>query len=94
VGHWRTYDGDEVDIIVERDDGSVIGIEVKASTRAAGDSFTGLRKLRDKLGSAFTLGVVLHLGERGFRYEDRLIALPVDRLWRSSEPHTLPENTV
>ena len=81
LGHWRTYDGDEVDIIVERDDGSVIGIEVKASTRAAGDSFASLKKLRDKLGSSFALGVVLHLGERGFRYDDRLIALPVDQLW-------------
>jgi len=81
LGHWRTYDGDEVDIILERDDGSVIGIEVKAGTRAAGDSFVALRKLRNRLGASFTLGVVLHMGERGFRYDDRLIALPIDRLW-------------
>jgi predicted AAA+ superfamily ATPase len=81
VGHWRTYDGDEVDIVIERDDGAVIGIEVKAGTRASGDSFASLRRLRDLLGASFALGVVLHLGERGFRYDDRLIAMPVDRLW-------------
>ena len=81
AGHWRTYDGDEVDLVVERDDGIVIGLEVKAGTRVTGDAFTSLRRLRHRLGASFGLGVVLHLGERGFRHDDRLIALPVDQFW-------------
>ncbi|MDR1265645.1 MAG: ATP-binding protein [Propionibacteriaceae bacterium] len=81
VGHWRTYDGEEVDLVVERDDGLVFAFEVKAGQRAAKESFAGLKRLRDHLGAAFGAGVVLHLGERAFRYDDRLLALPVDSLW-------------
>jgi predicted AAA+ superfamily ATPase len=81
VGHWRTFDGDEVDLVVERDDGLVVAFEVKASSRAAKESFVGLRKLRDALGPAFAAGVVLYLGERAFRYDERLLAIPVDHLW-------------
>ena len=81
VGHWRTYDGDEVDLVVERDDGAVLGLEIKAGTHASGPSFRGLARLRDKVGPAFRVGVVFHMGERGHRYDDRLIALPMDRLW-------------
>ena len=32
VGHWRTHDGAEVDLVIERDDGSVIAIEVWTET--------------------------------------------------------------
>ena len=81
LGHWRTYEGHEVDLVVERDDGAVIGFEVKAATRVAGNDFRGLRKLRDTVGEAFVAGVVLYTGARGYNYEDRLHALPIDRLW-------------
>ncbi|WP_260465108.1 DUF4143 domain-containing protein [Arachnia propionica] len=35
LGHWRTSDGDEVDLVIERDDGRVLAIEVKASEHRA-----------------------------------------------------------
>ncbi len=81
AGHWRTHDGDEVDLVLERDDGAVAGIEVKAGERVASADFRGLRKLRDDLGSRFLGGVVIHLGSRPYTQEDRLHVLPVDRLW-------------
>jgi hypothetical protein len=80
-GHWRTYDGDEVDLVVEREDGSLIALEVKAGGRVAGDDFKGLRKLRDATGDAFIAGVILYLGTRSYTYDDRLHVMPVDRLW-------------
>jgi len=81
VGHWRTYDDDEVDLVVERDDGMIVAIEIKVGTHASKASFRSLTKLRDKLGSAFRLGVSFHMGQRSHHYDDRLIALPIDRLW-------------
>lgn len=81
AGHWRTHDGDEVDLVLERDDGAVVGVEVKAGERASGKDFASLRKLRDELGERFAGGVVLHLGSRAYTQDDRLHALPVDRLW-------------
>jgi len=80
-GHWRTYDGDEVDFVVEREDGAVLALEIKAAGRVPGDDFKGLRKLRDAVGDAFIGGVVLYLGPRSYTYEDRLHVVPLDRLW-------------
>ena len=81
AGHWRTYDGVEVDLVIERDDGGVVAFEVKAAGRVPGDDFRGLRKLRETLGDAFLAGTVLYTGQRTYTFEDRLHAMPVDRLW-------------
>lgn len=80
-GHWRTHDGDEVDLILERDDGAVAAIEVKAGERVRDADFRSLRKLRHSLGGRFLSGVVLHLGRHAYVHDDRLYAAPVDRLW-------------
>lgn len=34
LGHWRTSDGAEVDLVIEYDDGRVVAFEIKASERA------------------------------------------------------------
>lgn len=81
-GHWRTHDGDEVDLVVERDDGAVVAFEVKASARVQGSDMRGLRKLREAVGDALVAGVALYTGSRSYAYEDRLFVLPVDRIWR------------
>jgi predicted AAA+ superfamily ATPase len=83
VGHWRTSDGDEVDLVLEFDDGRVLAFEVKAGERVSGKDFTGLQKLRDKLGARFIAGVALSLGSRSYAIGDGLYVMPVDRLWRS-----------
>jgi uncharacterized protein len=64
LGHWRTHDGAEVDLVVERRDGAVVAIEVKAGTRVTTRDLTGLRAIRDALGDAFLAGVVLNTGPR------------------------------
>ena len=84
LGHWRTHDGAEVDVVIEDGrTGSVVGIEVKAGSRVHPDDRRGLRMLRDRLGKRFTVGVVLYTGTHCIRYADdeRIIALPIDRLW-------------
>lgn len=84
MGHWRTHDGDEVDVVVEFDDGRVLGFEIKAGERITGSDFRGLRKLREALGPRFIAGVAFSLGPRSYSYEGRLHVMPVDRLWSSS----------
>jgi predicted AAA+ superfamily ATPase len=81
TGHWRTHDGDEVDYVIEFDDGQVLAFEVKANERVTGNDLKGLRKLRDSVGDRFLAGVALSTGSRSFTYEDRLHIMPVDRLW-------------
>lgn len=91
AGHWRTHDGAEVDLVVERMDGGVIGFEIKSDTRVQGKAFQGLRLLRDTLGASFLGGIVLYAGERSYTYEDRLHAAPIDRLWTRDPKGSRPE---
>ena len=81
-GHWRTQEWDEVDFVIEFDDGRVLAFEVKASERISGADFRGLRKLRDALGERLIAGVAFNTGLRSYTFEDRLHVMPLDRLWR------------
>jgi uncharacterized protein len=82
VGHWRTTAGDEeVDLVIERDDGMIVAFEIKASGRIPGPDLVPLRKLRDALGDQFVAGVAFYLGTRSYTYEDRIHVMPVDRIW-------------
>ncbi len=81
-GHWRTHEGEEVDLVLEREDGKVAALEVKAASRVMGSDLHSLAKLSRKLGSQFLGGVVLYTGTRAYSYENDLHVVPVDRLWR------------
>lgn len=81
VGHWRSHDGHEVDLVVERSDGMVTAFEVKAASRADQRDARGLRVLREALGDAFNAGFVLNTGDLSFRLEDRIVVAPIDALW-------------
>lgn len=81
LGHWRTSDGAEVDLIIENDDGAVLAFEVKASERASRPDLRGLTQLRDILGPRLVAGIMLTTGTRSYTYDDRLHVMPIDRLW-------------
>ncbi|MGZ4249099.1 MAG: ATP-binding protein [Solirubrobacteraceae bacterium] len=79
--HYRDRDGREVDVVLERRDGSVVGIEIKSSASASSRDFRGLRRLRDKLGDRFKAGVLLYTGPSTVPFGDRLAAVPLAGLW-------------
>jgi len=79
--HYRDKQQREVDVILERHSGEVVGIEIKASATPAASDFAGLHYLRDKLGARFKAGVVLHTGADTLPFGDRLAAIPVSGLW-------------
>ena len=81
IRHWRDRNGAEVDLIVEGDDGSVAGVEVKASATVASSDVKHLRLLQNNLGDRFTAGVILYLGQRVIPLGEHLWALPVSALW-------------
>jgi len=80
-GHWRTHDGDEVDLVLEREDGKIAALEVKAASRVTARELRSMLKLRGKLGSEFLGGVVLYTGARAYTH-DGVQIVPVSRLWR------------
>lgn len=81
LGHWRTSDGVEVDLVVERDDGAIVAFEVKAASRVREQDLRGLARLRDAVGPRFVRGVAFYLGEHSYRAGERLDVLPLDRIW-------------
>jgi predicted AAA+ superfamily ATPase len=85
--HFRDHEGHEVDVVLERRDGDVVGVEVKTSPRVRPQDLAGLRYLRDKLGSRFRAGFLFAPVERAYRSgEDRVWVLPLAHLWRHGGP--------
>jgi predicted AAA+ superfamily ATPase len=81
-GHFRTHDGDEVDLVVEKTDNRVVGVEVKAGSRVVDSDLGGMRMLRRALGSRFLGGVVLAMVPYAYSLPDEDIhVLPLDALW-------------
>jgi predicted AAA+ superfamily ATPase len=81
VHHYRDKDQHEVDLVLERDDGAIVGIEVKASATVNEHDFGGLRRLARACGDRLKLGLVLYDGETSVPFGERLFAAPISTLW-------------
>src|SRR5690625_260875 len=79
--HYRTYTGHEIDMLLERADGTVAGVEIKATASPTAAFFKTMRELRDELGDRFRRGVLLYLGSEVVPFGDRLEAVPLPALW-------------
>jgi predicted AAA+ superfamily ATPase len=79
--HYRDQRQREVDVVLERHSGEIVGVEVKAAATPRSGDFTGLRYLRDRLGSRFKAGVLIYTGSQTLPFGDRLAAVPVSGLW-------------
>ena len=84
--HFRDRDAFEVDIVVEREQLAVAGIEVKAAATVTKADFRGLRKLKDTAKERFVAGVVLYDGTTAGRFDEDLFAVPVRQLWEGGRP--------
>nr|WP_307801606.1 ATP-binding protein [Microbispora triticiradicis] len=79
--HYRDRDGVEVDGVLERASGEIIGIEVKAAETVRGDDFRGLQHLARKVGDRLIAGYVLYAGPESLPFGERMRALPMSALW-------------
>lgn len=79
--HFRTAAGSEVDVLLEKADGSVAGVEVKAGATVAASDFAALQELRDQLGRKFIAGIVLYTGDQLVPFGDKLWLVPLPALW-------------
>jgi uncharacterized protein len=81
AGHFRTAAAEEVDLVLERDDGSVLAFEIKAGTRIDAADLSGIRALRSRLGSRLAAAVVFCTGPHAYTHEEGALVLPLDALW-------------
>ena len=77
VAHFRTHRGDhEADLIVERQDGRVVAIEVKLGQTADSGAVRHLKWLSDQLGEDLLDAVVITTGKDAFRRSDGIAVVP------------------
>lgn len=81
MSHFRTKDGEEVDLVLEDRRGRIVGIEVKASATVRSTDFAGLRRLQEAAGRKFVQGLLLHDHDEITPFGERLHAAPVSVLW-------------
>ncbi|MGB8286946.1 MAG: AAA family ATPase, partial [Rhizobium ruizarguesonis] len=79
--HFRDRDMREVDIVLERDDGMIAGIKVKASATVKAGDFGGLRALAEACGDRFAFDVVLYDNTDVVPFGDKLAAVPLSSMW-------------
>lgn len=79
--HFRDQQMREVDIVLERDDGMIVGIEIKASATVRSGDFGGLRTLAEACGERFAYGVVLYDSTDFVPFGEKLAATPLASLW-------------
>ena len=84
--HYRDNAGREVDLVLERADGAVVAVEIKATASPRAVDLRHVAALRDRLDAvepgAFRAGILLHAGTGAVGVGDRLHTAPIDTLWR------------
>jgi len=80
VYFWRTSAGDEVDILVETADSTLVPVEVKVSSTPRPEMARGIRALRDALGERVAGGYVVHAGDARLPLGSGTMALPFGEL--------------
>jgi uncharacterized protein len=77
VGHLRTAGGEhEVDLIVERDDGRVLAIDIKLASTVGDDHVRHLTWLGDRIGTDLLDAIVVTTGANAYRRHDGIGVVP------------------
>lgn len=85
--HFRDKRKREVDIVLERPDGRIVGVEVKASATVRREDFNGLAALAELAGASFEHGVLFYTGSEVLQFRrgrTRMFAVPLQRLMSPS----------
>jgi predicted AAA+ superfamily ATPase len=80
---YRDRIGREIDFIVERSDGALLGVEVKAGHNVSKEDFVSQIWFQDNIikNRKLYIGLVLYSGDRVINFANNLIAVPIASLW-------------
>ena len=88
--HFRDNRKHEVDIVLERSNAKLIGIEIKASASVNSQDFRGLATLAEFAGDQFEQGILFYTGQEilPFQYESMTFyALPIGLILSGQDLH-------
>jgi len=78
--HYRTYEGKEVDFVLENAVQDIVGIEVKASRSLSSHATEGLKSLMQDAGEKFKAGFIFYMGDELLPVGFHLFAIPLKYL--------------
>jgi predicted AAA+ superfamily ATPase len=82
VYHWRSHNGAEVDLLFEQN-GFLYPIEIKMKSYLTKNDTRGLRAFRETyLSERIKTGVILYAGDRCYRVDESVIAVPCHGLFK------------
>ena len=76
ISQYRDSNKREIDFIVERTDGAMLGIEVKAGSSLGLGDFKNLKWFAKNLAKGEFTGIVLYSGEHTLRFGEGFYAVP------------------
>lgn len=80
--HYRDREKREIDFIVTRDDGAILGIEIKAAATAQRSDFKHLKWFRDRIaGRNPFVGIVMYCGKTAGSFGEGLWLVPFGAMW-------------
>ena len=83
LSNYQDADTFEVDVVIEKAGGQLVGVEVKASATIKERDLRGLKKLARLAGDQFTAGVLLYDGDETLPLGSNIWASPLSTLWGS-----------
>ncbi|MBS0185529.1 MAG: ATP-binding protein [Proteobacteria bacterium] len=79
--HFRKSDGKEIDILLEKEDRTLVAIEIKSREHIDERDFKAIRELQEEIGKDFVTGIVLYRGKEVVPFGKDMWALPLHFLW-------------
>ena len=81
--HYRDRQKREIDFLIEREDGAMIGIEIKSGSNISGSDFKHMKWFNENLsgGQSFK-SIILYSGEHIASFGENMVAIPFGCLWR------------
>lgn len=79
--HYRSASGQEVDFIIERNDGKIVAVEVKATAKVTASDFNHIKVFAEETGTSFLKGIVLYTGNETIPFAKNFFAMPIEALW-------------
>lgn len=82
LSHLRARENQEIDFLIENENGDLLGIEVKAAESLKADDFKTLKWFEEKHdGPTHFTGVVLYAGHSVIRISESLWGIPMSLMW-------------
>lgn len=81
--HYRTHNGQKVDIILEAPDSRIVAVEVKLANSVGPKDFSGMQDIEHERGNDFHRGIIFYLGDTIVPFGKNKHAIPLHYLWQN-----------